>query len=321
MKKTITLVAALALAMGAYAQAEAGWVDVTPLPEKDKAAVPGGTVIATTANVTMSLAFNDDWGRSGVTDNEDAVNTVTIAGTAYPMPAGGAVGSSNPKESDLMHGGQNSGAVFKFDVKADGWLYVFGKIANNKSYYVWEGDVPNAIAEPVAYTLKGVTKKDGATEVSYTLPGDEEYGHYQIGMGYDTGTALYSAGCCYDVATDTENPALGSGGAGVKWSSGDLLGVIAFPVYVNPETGVTPYYVNACGSKMASTGYVFIPCDPTSTPCAEISFSKTEGEAAIESVAVDADDENAPVYNINGQEVSKDTKGLLIQKGKKFYNR
>ena len=315
MKKTITLAAALALAMGAYAQAEAGWVDVTPLPEGEKAPVSAGTVIAQTANVTMMLGFDDSWGRSGITASADAVNTVTIDGTAYTMPSGGAVGNTNPKEADLVSGGQK-GAVFKFEVKADGWLYVFGKIANNKAYYVWEGDVPNGQGLPVAYTLKGVTKGDGATEVSYTLPGDAD-GYYVIGNGYDTGTALYSAGCCYDVATNTENTALGSGGAGVKWSGGDLLGVIAFPVYADAEQ----YYVNGCGTKMASTGYVFIPCDPTSTPCAEISFSKTEGEAAIESVTADADDENAPVYNINGQEVSKDTKGLLIQKGKKFYNR
>ncbi len=298
--------------MGAYAQAEAGWVDVTPLPESGKAAVPGGTVLATTANVTMMLGFDDDWGRGGITADGDAVNTVTIDGTAYTMPSGGAVGNTNPKPSDLVSGGQ-SGAVFKFEVKADGWLYVFGKITCNKSYYVWEGDVPNAQGLPVAYTLKGVTKGDGATEVSYTLTGDAD-GYYVIGNGYDTGTALYSAGCCYDVATGTPNEKLGSGDAGVAWSGGDLLGVIAFPVYADAET----YYVNACGSKMSSTGYVFIP---GAKECAAISFSKEEGEAAIESVAVDADDENAPVYNINGQEVSKDTKGLLIQKGKKFYNR
>ena len=32
-------------------------------------------------------------------------------------------------------------------------------------------------------------------------------------------------------------------------------------------------------------------------------------------------DENAPVYNLQGQRVSKDTKGILIQNGKKFINR
>ena len=32
-------------------------------------------------------------------------------------------------------------------------------------------------------------------------------------------------------------------------------------------------------------------------------------------------DPNAPVYNISGQRVSKDAKGILIQNGKKFMNK
>ena len=44
----------------------------------------------------------------------------------------------------------------------------------------------------------------------------------------------------------------------------------------------------------------------------------------IKGVNVDNDkkfDANAPVYNLNGQRVSKDTKGILIQNGKKFINK
>lgn len=33
------------------------------------------------------------------------------------------------------------------------------------------------------------------------------------------------------------------------------------------------------------------------------------------------DDADAPVYNLAGQRVSKDTKGLLIKNGKKFINK
>ncbi len=42
----------------------------------------------------------------------------------------------------------------------------------------------------------------------------------------------------------------------------------------------------------------------------------------IDNITVEQEfDENAPVYNLQGQRVSKDTKGILIQNGKKFINR
>lgn len=45
------------------------------------------------------------------------------------------------------------------------------------------------------------------------------------------------------------------------------------------------------------------------------------GENAIEGITVDGASENAAIYNLNGVRVSKDTKGMLIQNGKKFINR
>ncbi len=51
-------------------------------------------------------------------------------------------------------------------------------------------------------------------------------------------------------------------------------------------------------------------------------FSVTGTASGIESVTVEPEfNENAPVYNLAGQRVSKDTKGILIQNGKKFINR
>lgn len=48
-------------------------------------------------------------------------------------------------------------------------------------------------------------------------------------------------------------------------------------------------------------------------------------ETGIEKVVVDLDnntlDANAPIYNLNGQRVTKDAKGVLIQGGKKFINK
>ncbi len=41
----------------------------------------------------------------------------------------------------------------------------------------------------------------------------------------------------------------------------------------------------------------------------------------IENVAAAADNEDAPIYNLAGQRVSKDYKGVVVRNGKKFVNR
>lgn len=46
----------------------------------------------------------------------------------------------------------------------------------------------------------------------------------------------------------------------------------------------------------------------------------TSGATGISDLTADKADANAPVYNLAGQRVSKDTKGILIQNGKKFIN-
>lgn len=313
MKKTITLAVAIALAMGAYAQQESAFIDVTALgiPEDYDVANPSKALseLCKSENVTMRLAeWDEPYKQADLVGDADAVNEITIDGTTYSNLAKGIQGKNNPKPSNLQNGGQQEGAVAKFDVNTDGYLYVIGKISNNKSYYVWEGNVPEKQGRPVAYTICGAVVGSGVG-VRYTLPANNE-GYYELGNdGYDTGTAYKEAQAC--VATYMSDSLM----------KGNILGVIAFPVY-----GDVQYYVNACGSKLTENGFVFIPGATTLAPISigkdgEVVCSFEGGEAAIENVTADADDENAPVYNINGQQVGKDAKGLLIRKGKKFYNR
>ena len=47
-------------------------------------------------------------------------------------------------------------------------------------------------------------------------------------------------------------------------------------------------------------------------------YEKDETSSGIRNVTVDELDENAPVYNLAGQRVSKDAKGIVIQNGKKY---
>ncbi len=52
-----------------------------------------------------------------------------------------------------------------------------------------------------------------------------------------------------------------------------------------------------------------------------VKLTDNGGSTGITEVASDKLNENAPVYNLAGQRVSKDAKGILIQNGKKFINK
>ena len=317
MKKLFTFAAMVAITMSASAQTESAFLDAEALLGADAAATPvsvnAETVFCSTSNVTMKAAWGDTYKIVSLTAETDAANKVIIDGVTYDMPTG-THGQTNPNPSDLKNGGQNSGAVFKFDVKADGVLYVFGKLTGNKSYYVWGGDVKNAQGKPVAYTMQAQPVKGVDHPVGYTLPGDA-LGYYVIGNGYDNGTAMATASLCVDVynnkpwGAEVTDPTKSWGTIWIK-DAGNALGVIAFPVYKDAAT----YFVNACGSKITCNGFVFVP---GVTTIGNISFAGAG--TGINGITVDgADNANAPVYNLAGQRVSKDAKGILIQNGKKF---
>ena len=316
MKKLFTFAAMVAITMSASAQTESAFLNAEALLGAGAATTPASveaeTVFCSTSNVTMKAAWGDTYKIVSLTAETDAANKVIIDGVTYDMPKG-IQGQTNPKPSDLVSGGQNSGAVFKFDVNADGVLYVFGKLTGNKSYYVWEGDVANGQGLPVAYTMKA-QPVTGGDPVGYTLKGDVD-GYYVIGNGYDNGTAMATASLCVDVynnkpwGAEVTDPTKSWGTIWIK-DAGNALGVIAFPVYKDAAT----YFVNACGSKITCNGFVFVP---GATTIGNISFAGAG--TGINGITDDgADNANAPVYNLAGQRVSKDTKGILIQNGKKF---
>lgn len=70
-------------------------------------------------------------------------------------------------------------------------------------------------------------------------------------------------------------------------------------------------------AKAGETYYVF----NKNTQMGFGGFEFTAGSTGISDITTAADDADAPVYNLAGQRVSKDTKGLLIKNGKKFINK
>ena len=285
MKKIFTLVAMATLAFSANAQTESAFINLNVVSEaavdKNTAeSVTGGTELCSTDNVTMKVAYDDTYARIALWGETDAVNTVSVGGVSYDMPMG-LQGQTNP-DPNKIDGGQTSGAVFQFDVKEDGFLYVFGKFACNKNYYVWEGDVRNMEGMPMAYTMTAAQANDGKV-VGYTLPGDAD-GYYTIGGGYDDTSKYLEADRCteiFKVEGTTPDNVPASKSCTVWNNSGNALGVIAFPVYKDAKE----YYVNACGSKVTVNGFVFVK---GATQIANVTFAKGESTGINNVAAVSA---------------------------------
>ncbi len=366
MRNFLLLFAAAGLSSVAVAQ-EVAYVDTATVGiSVDYKAVDAGTKLCQTANVTMSVAYADEYRTVALTAETDVVDKVVIDGKTYDLLKG-VQGKTNP--SGTLKAPQMSGAVFAFKCEADGYLYVFSKLTSSKNYYVWEssGSVQNTEDAMLAYSIAVF---DPATGEKYAanLPsgeGDDEglfaYGGNVIAKGGDKYTSIswkreyvkldgtnkttweqYETDatvkanvdawlaanpdkslCAKDaegadkylctsitnngVAIATAEGIVAAANKGVCDWNGNASGVIAFSV-VKDNT----YYVNATGSKITCSGFVFIP---NATSLASISASKS---AAIKEVSIDDLDANAPIYNIQGQRVSKGFKGICIQGGKKF---
>ncbi|WP_288317771.1 hypothetical protein [Xylanibacter caecicola] len=253
----------------------------------------------------------------GFTACSDDDNDTPVYGTTPEIASAGIyVGTwTKPTGQSLVDGASTaatSGCVVQFDVKKDGYLTVFGKLSSNKEYYVWEGDAVAAM--PLAYTLamdwSAAALADNPT-IIYTVPADND--GYMNFADADIAKYLNGAKIYWP-----EQIVLGAASAVKK----NGVGAIMFPVYAEAGT----YLVHAAGSKISTCGAVF-----TTDPVTELKLTGTDadgnalslsligGTTGIDGITTDnaVINENAPVYNLAGQRVSKNAKGILIQNGKK----
>ena len=142
---------------------ESAWVDAT-LGGDVAIPVTAGTIVASSASIEMFQAFDDSFKAVSMTGEADVANQITIVGVTYPVNEyTGLQAQTRTTPNNLgtatdgaWIGGQNTGAVYGFNVKKDGLLCVFGKFTYNKQYYAWEGDVTNSAASLAAYRLVGM---------------------------------------------------------------------------------------------------------------------------------------------------------------------
>ncbi len=368
MRNILLLLAAAGCSSAAFAQ-EVESVDTVNIT-KDYAAVKAGTVLAKTDNVTMAVAYDDEYKTVALTAEADAVNQIVIDGKTYDLPKG-VQGKTNP--SGTLSAPQTSGAVFSFSVNTDGYLYVFSKLTYNKSYYVWEGTGSNRNSKDpmVAYAIAAFDPSTGekyaatlpsdedglfASEGKFLAPEDEAKAYTSTSWSRDyvkldgtnkttweeyesdatvkekvdayleeKGLTLCAkdadgadANLCTKITNNGTAIATAAGiiaaanGGQCNWTTGNASGVVAFSVIAG-----NTYYFNATGSKVTCGGFLFIP---GATELASISGAKgaETPETAIKEISISDLDADAPVYNIQGQRVGKNFKGVCIQGGKKF---
>lgn len=67
--------------------------------------------------------------------------------------------------------------------------------------------------------------------------------------------------------------------------------------------------------------HIYIKCEAGNSTAVINSITRSGVTTGISAVEVEDAADNAPIYNLQGQRVTKDTKGILIQNGKKFVNK
>lgn len=254
MKKLLLSAVTLFAAISVNAQ-EVGQIDPDGLGiTSDDVSVAGGTVLAQMTSVTMYCGADDTYkcpsstggGISKISFDDNVVDgTVGIQGNTNPKDIDGGTPSTTLIQPA-------SGAFFTFDVAADGYLYVVGKISSNKSYTVFEEGTC------IGYTLAFADNSGSFDAVNFiTIDNDAE----DDGVPYVTtantyynsnGGILWPERILGECTSETDLSSWTTIG-----KSG--MGYIVFPVYEDCE-----YRVNANGSKLTCSGFYFSTTEATS---------------------------------------------------------
>lgn len=299
MKSLLTLFAVASVSSLAFAQQQSAFVDADAFV----GARAAGDTVCKSDDVTMSVTFADKYKKTSHTSNGSVVDQVVIGGQKY-MFGDGVTGTTNPQEANLKEAAK-SGAIFQFDVSADGYLYVITKVNSGKIIYLADG---GADIVRYAYTASLFDPATG-DNFAYTLPSLED--KPGVFSTYDAVNKLTAADTNYvdNTKSLTVKQCYAAAG-GDKTMPGNTSGVVAFPVKAG---GI--YLLYGGGTKITCSGFVFIP---GATGLATVEADYVEVEAAIKNVTIDELDANEPIYNILGNRVSKGYKGICIQGGRKF---
>lgn len=211
------------------------------------------------------------------------------------LTSGGVQGNDNPKDADggnpaLTLKPAVSGAVIQLDAKKDGWIYIVAKLSTNKQYMVFEEGA--AMGYKIAMEVKD--DRISSSVLNLEIKGEGEFNYIPEGR-----QVLW---VIREYLNDAEAATAGNG-----------LGVIYFPVAKDCK-----YLAHATGSKISWSGIYFSENEATSIKVAKedgTEFSILADPASVKNIKADAQD--GAIFNVAGQKVGANYKGLVIKNGKK----
>jgi hypothetical protein len=235
MRKNLLFVAALMAGLSLSA-GEVGKIDTLALGVSGTAIpLTTGTVVAQTASVTMSIAFDDNYKSTSIVANE--FTAISVDGNEF---SNGIQGATNPKDANGITPNFSlsepvGGAALKLEVRADGFIYILHKASSHKAYTVFE----NGTA--MGYDFAMNTTNDLLGPIfKWTLSGEGEYNYIPEGDTIDWPERYVTGYADWLTANATDK--IGAGG----------MGYIKFPVFKDCS-----YIVNANGSKITCSGFYF----------------------------------------------------------------
>ena len=290
MKKIFTLIAIAMMAVGAQAQEklllenEATYVDGQELTTENTKLVLGMDIKKATKwdnKASSHKAYLNDFSQILSIQNSETGEYEDKSRIVY------IVGGNNPKDDKENKGGGFNGASETGKLPQSGTYFM---ITPAKDGLIKAGIILNADKEffIVDATNKTVTE-DGYLTVD-NATANISHNNYTITVDGDEGEVL-----SYTDEAPTSGNGLYDGGKGGVKVVDKITGTVRFEVQANHT-----YYIFCTGSKLSFFGYVFMP----------------DTETGINSINAETTTE-APAYNLAGQKVSKNFKGIMIQNGKK----
>ena len=307
MKKMLLSAALLMTAFAANAQNEIGYVDPAAIGVDDAGvSLTAGTVVASTENVEVSVKNDDSFKATGLKGDNIVFNGESLATSGM-----GIQGNSNPP-GDCAKTGlyPPTGCVYTFKPNADGYIYVFHAGSGNKNYVVFE----EGLRYPYIFAMENTGGDDvdagtAPATFAYDLTAIDGATYYDAELDATYVSADYAIPQAAEAATGTQYKTTGNS-------------VIKFQVL-----GGLTYDVLATGSKLTLVAFAFDTTgDANVSTDANVLLENGQipggGGAGIEGVVIDeVNNADAPAYNIAGQRVNKNAKGIVIINGKKYINK
>ena len=313
MKKMLLSAALLLAAFTANAQNEVGYINPDAVGVTDGTPLTAGTVLGQTEHVTVSVTFDDTFKATGLKGDNIMFN-----GQALETAGMGIQGNTNGPGSAASEAVYpDACCAYRIEATTDGYVYLFHAASGNKNYVIFmeqSGDM----RVPYTFSMENTGGDDiegglvsAGTSYAYDLNNIDEALYEIDGVSFVSPSyAILQAGQIAQNTTDgTQYRTTGNG-------------VIKFPVMAGLR-----YDVLATGSKMTLVAFAFDTTGDadveTTTPVTLLVDGQIPGGGTgISGVEVDnTDNADAPAYNIAGQRVNRNTKGLVIINGKKYINK